>query len=122
MPVDADHLWEKLYPAAWKLARSADPIHDRIGEAFRAIRDLRGEEFPPKSRIVYNDIVARMTSGGAVKNERGTIATGAVANTLATMPEDEACEIAEHIFELFVQVAEVHFCSGGRVAAQQRPR
>ncbi len=107
--IDIDRLWEKLYPAAWKLARSADPIHDRIGEAFRGFRDLKGEEFPPESRILYNDIVARITAAGAVLDVNGTIKTGAVANTLATMPEKTACEIAEHIFELFVQVAEVHF-------------
>lgn len=109
MAVDADHLWEKLYPAAWKLARSADPINDRIGDAFRAIRDLRGEEFPPESRILYNDITARITAAGAVPDGHGGVKTGAVANTLATMSEADACEIAEHIFELFVQVAEVHF-------------
>ena len=111
MMIDTDRLWEKLYPAAWKLARSADPIHDRIGEAFRAIRDLRGEEFPPESRILYNDIVARMTRAGAIPDGKGGIKTGAVANTLASMSESDACEVAEHIFEVFVQVAEVHFAS-----------
>jgi len=109
MPVDTDFLWEKLYPAAWKLARSAAPIHDRIGEAFRAIRDINGEQLPPESRIGFNDIVARMTAAGAVKGADGGIALGAVANTLKTMSEHDACEIAENIFELFVQVAELHF-------------
>jgi hypothetical protein len=107
--IDVDRLWEKLYPAAWKLARSADPIHQRIGEAFRGFRDLKGEEFPDESRILYNDIVTRMTSAGAISDGKGGIATGAVANTLASMSETDACEIAEHIFEMFVQVAEVHF-------------
>jgi len=107
--IDIDRLWEKLHPAAWKLARSADPIHDRIGEAFRGFRDLKGEEFPPEGRIVYNEIVARMTAAGAVVDAKGVITTGAVANTLVSMPENEACEVAEHIFELFVQVAEAHF-------------
>ncbi|UAJ09173.1 hypothetical protein [Polymorphobacter megasporae] len=106
--IDIDRIWEKLYPAAWKLARSADPIHDRIGEAYRGFRDLKGEAFPPESRILYNSITTRMTAAGAVV-ENGVIKTGAVANTLASMPEDDACEVAEHIFELFVQVAEVHF-------------
>jgi hypothetical protein len=106
--VDTEKLWEKLYPAAWKLARSADPIHDRIGEAFRAIRDLNGEDFRPEERIIYNEITARMTKAGAVV-EKGEIKVGAVANTLAGMDEGEACEIAESIFELFVQVAEQHF-------------
>jgi hypothetical protein len=105
---DTERLWEKLYPAAWKLARSADPIHERIGEAFRAIRDLKGEEFRPEERIIYNEITARMTKAGAVV-ENGAIVRGAVANTLAQMDEGEACEIAESIFELFVQVAEQHF-------------
>lgn len=108
MTVDTDRLWEKLYPAAWKLARSADPIHDRIGEAFRGFRDLKGEEFAPEDRILYNEITDRMTRAGAVV-ENGAIKTGAVANTLAAMKEAEACEIAESIFELFVQVAERHF-------------
>ena len=107
--IDVDRLWEKLYPAAWKLARSADPIHERIGEAFRGFRDLKGEEFPDESRILYNDIVTRMTAKGAISDGKGGIATGAVANTLASMSENDACEIAEHIFEMFVQVAEVHF-------------
>ncbi len=106
--IDADHLWERLYPAAWTLARSADPIHDRIGAAFRAIRDLRGEEFPDEARIGYNDIVARMTRAGVGKGDDGA-AIGAVANTLASMSDDDASAIAENIFELFVQVAEVHF-------------
>ncbi len=101
-------MWEKLYPAAWKLARSADPIQDRIGEAFRGFRDLKGEEFPPDSRILYNDIVQTITRAGAVI-ENGTIRTGAVANTLASMSETEASEIAENIFKLFVEVAEDHF-------------
>ena len=109
MAVDSERLWERLYPAAWKLARSAAPVHDRIGEAFRAIRDLRGEEFPPEERIIYNELTERMTRAGAVVGADGQIATGAVANTLATMPEKEACAIAEQIFELFVQVAELHF-------------
>ena len=109
MTIDIDRLWEKLYPATWKLARSADPIHDRLGEAFRGIRDLRGEEFPPQQRIAYNEIVARMTSAGAVTDGKGGIATGAVANTLASMSEHDACEIAESLFELFVAVAELHF-------------
>ena len=108
MTVDIERLWEKLYPAAWKLARSADPIHDRIGEAFRGFRDLKGEEFPPEERIIYNELTTRMTRAGAVV-ENGAIKTGAVANTLASMTEAEACEIAESIFELFVQVAEIHF-------------
>ena len=106
--VDTERLWEKLYPAAWKLARSAAPIHDRIGDAFRAIRDLNGEEFRPEERIIYNEITARMTRAGPIV-ENGAITTGAVANTLAQMDEGEACEIAESIFELFVQVAEQHF-------------
>lgn len=108
MTVDTDRLWEKLYPAAWKLARSADPIHERIGEAFRGFRDLRGEEFRPEERIIYNEITDRMTKAGAIV-ENGTVKTGAVANTLAGMSEAEACEIAESIFELFVQVAEQKF-------------
>jgi hypothetical protein len=108
MPVDTDHLWEKLYPAAWKLARSADPIHVRIGDAFRAIRDMNGEEFAPEERIIYNEITVRMTRAGAIV-ENGAVKTGAVANTLAAMTEAEACEIAESIFELFLQVAEQHF-------------
>ena len=107
--IDTERLWEKLYPAAWKLARSAAPIHDRIGEAFRGFRDLKGEEFAPDSRILYNDIVTRMTHAGAVADGHGGIATGAVANTLATMSQPEACEIAENIFKLFVEVAEDHF-------------
>lgn len=109
MTVDVDRLWEKLYPATWKLARSADPIHERLGEAFRGIRDLRGEEFPPEQRIAYNEIVARMTHAGAVVDGKGAIVTGAVANTLASMSERDASEIAESLFELFVQIAEVHF-------------
>ena len=108
MALDLDRLWEKLYPAAWKLARSADPIHDRIGEAFRGFRDLKGEDFGPEERIIYNEITDRMTRAGAVV-EGGKMVTGAVANTLATMTETEASEIAESIFELFVQVAEQHF-------------
>lgn len=108
MPVDTDRLWEKLYPAAWKLARSADPIHARVGDAFRAIRDLKGEEFGAEERIIYNEITDRITKSGPVV-ENGAVKTGAVANTLASMPEAEACEIAESIFELFVQVAEQHF-------------
>ncbi|WP_310497098.1 hypothetical protein [Sandarakinorhabdus sp.] len=108
MALDIARLWEKLYPAAWKLARSADPIHDRIGEAFRGFRDLKGEEFGPEERIIYNEITQRMTKAGAIV-ENGAIIKGAVANTLSGMSENEACEIAESIFELFVQVAELHF-------------
>ena len=108
MTIDTEHLWEKLYPAAWKLARSADPIHARVGDAFRAIRDLKGEEFGPEERIIFNEITARMTSAGPVL-ENGAVKTGAVANTLAGMGESDASEIAESIFELFVQVAEQHF-------------
>ena len=108
MTIDTDHLWEKLYPAAWKLARSADPIHQRIGDAFRAIDDLKGEDFRPEERIIYNEITDRMTKAGPIV-EKGAVTTGAVANTLAGMDEGEACEIAESIFELFVQVAEQHF-------------
>ncbi len=108
MPIDTDHLWEKLYPAAWKLARSADTIHERVGEAFRGIRDLKGEAFGPEERIIFNEITARMTREGAIV-ENGAVVTGAVANTLSTMTETEASEIAESIFELFVQVAEQHF-------------
>jgi hypothetical protein len=109
MTVDVERLWEKLYPATWKLARSADPIHERLGEAFRGIRDLRGEEFPPEQRIAYNELVTRMTSAGAVLDAKGEITTGPVANTLATMSERDASEIAESLFEMFVQVAELHF-------------
>ena len=108
MTIDTDHLWEKLYPAAWKLARSADPIHARIGDAFRAIDDLKGEDFRPEERIIYNEITDRMTKAGPVV-DNGAVQVGAVANTLANMNEGEACEIAESIFELFVQVAEQHF-------------
>ena len=108
MTVDTDRLYEKLYPAAWKLARSADDIHARVGEAFRGIRDLKGEEFGPEERMIYNEITDRMTRAGAIV-ENGAVTTGAVANTLATMTPTEASEIAESIFELFVQVAEQHF-------------
>lgn len=108
MTIDTDRLWEKLYPAAWKLARSADPIHARVGEAFHAIRDMKGEDFRPEERIIYNEITDRMTTSGPIV-ENGVVKVGAVANTLASMEEGEACEIAESIFELFVQVAELHF-------------
>ena len=108
MTIDTEHLWEKLYPAAWKLARSADSIHDRIGAAFRAIRDMKGEDFRPEERIIFNEITSRMTVAGPVV-EAGVVKTGAVANTLAGLEEGEASEIAESIFELFVQVAEQHF-------------
>ena len=107
--IDHDRLWEKLYPAAWKLARSADPIHDRVGEAFRGFRDLKGEEFPDESRILYNDITTRLTAAGAQTDGKGNITKGAVANTLAGMSEADASEVAEHIFEMFVQIAEIHF-------------
>ena len=107
--IDIERLWEQLHPATWKLARSADPIHQRLGDAFRSIRDLRGEEFPPEQRIAYNEIVERMTRAGAVVDAKGAITTGAVASTLATMAERDASEIAESIFELFVAVAELHF-------------
>lgn len=106
--IDIDRLYEKLYPAAWKLARSADTIHERVGEAFRAIRDLKGEEFGPEERIIYNEVTDRMTRAGAIV-ENGVVKTGAVANTLASMTDTEASEIAESIFELFVQVAEQNF-------------
>ena len=109
MAIDLERLWEKMYPAAWKLARSADSIHERIGEAFRGFRDLKGEEFPPEERILYNEITERMTHAGAVPDARGGIKLGAVAHTLAGMSENEAASIAEQIFELFVQVAELHF-------------
>ena len=108
MPVDTERLWEKLYPAAWKLARSADSIHDRVGEAFRGIRDLKGEEFGPEERIIYNELTARMTKAGPVV-ENGAVTLGAVANTLRGMSEAQASEVAESIFELFVQVSEQHF-------------
>lgn len=50
-----------------------------------------------------------MTHAGAVVDDKGAITTGAVANTLSTMSERDACEIAESLFELFVAVAELHF-------------
>jgi hypothetical protein len=53
-------------------------------------------------------VTDRMTRAGAIV-EDGKLKTGAVANTLATMTETEASEIAESIFELFAQVAEQHF-------------
>lgn len=109
MAIDPDYLWEKLYPAAWKLARSADNIHQRIDAAFDAMMGMSGEDFPPEQRLRYNDIVARMTVAGAIAAADGGVATGAVDNTLASMPETEATEIAEEIFELFVAVAEIHF-------------
>lgn len=109
MAIDADYLWENLYPAAWKLARSADSIHERIDSAFAAIQGMSGEDFPPEQRLRFNDIVTRMTAAGAVRAADGGVATGAVDNTLAGMPEDEATEIAEEIFELLVAVAEIHF-------------
>jgi hypothetical protein len=109
MTLDGDALWEALYPAAWKLARSADSIHERIGAAFAAIHSLSGEDFPPEQRLRFNDIVTRMTVAGAVRGTDGGLAKGAVDNTLASMPDDEATEIAEEIFELFVAVAEIHF-------------
>jgi hypothetical protein len=50
-----------------------------------------------------------MTHAGAVADAKGGVKVGAIANTLANMPEKEATQIAEQIFELFVQVAELHF-------------
>ncbi len=107
--IDHNRLWERLYPAVWKLARSAESIHDRVGEAFRSIRDLKGEDFGPECRIIYNDITARLTAAEVVPDDKGGIAKGAVAHTLETLGDAEVSEIAEHIFELFVQVAELHF-------------
>ena len=115
MSVDADYLWEKLYPVAWRLARSADTIHQRIEAAFAGIDDMAGEDFSPESRLRYNDIVARMTSAGAVRAADGGVAVSAVANTLAKMPEEEASAIAEEMFALFVEAAELRF-AGRRTA------
>jgi hypothetical protein len=110
MLVDTERLWEKLYPATWKLARSADTIHERVGEAFRAIGDLKGEDFGPEERIIFNELTARITRAGPIV-ENGAVKTGAVDNTLAAMTEAEASEVAESIFELFVQVSEQHFAN-----------
>ena len=97
------HLYEKFMVAVEVLATSPAFLQRRLEGAYRSFIDPK--DFDDKEmRATFEQIRSRITR---VPDEQ----IGSIAATCRQMSDQEAAEIADFIFSLFLRIAEKHHSS-----------
>jgi uncharacterized protein YktA (UPF0223 family) len=93
------HLFEKFMVAVDVLATSSAPLQKRLEGAYRSFMDVEPKDFDDKKmQRTFEQIRSRLT-----KAQHGQI---------KQMSDQEAAEIADFIFSLFLRISEKHYsCS-----------
>ena len=99
------HLFEKFIVAVDVLATSSAPIQKRVEGAYRSFIDVEPKDFDDKEmQGTFEQIRSRLT-----KPQHGQI--DSIAATCEQMSDQEAAEIADFIFSLFLRISEKHHSS-----------
>ena len=98
-------LYEKFMVAVDVLATSPASIQKRLEGAYRSFIDIEPEDFDDdEMQATFEQIRSRLT-----RVQQGQI--DAIAATCRQMSDQEAAEVADFIFSLFLRIAEKHHSS-----------
>ena len=96
-------LFEKFMVAVDVLATSSAPLQKRLEGAYRSFMDVEPKDFDDKEmQGTFEQIRSRLT-----KAQHGEI--DSIAATCKQMSDQEAAEIADFIFSLFLRISEKHY-------------
>ena len=98
-------LYEKFMVAVDVLATSPASLQKRLEGAYRSFIDIEPEDFDDdEMQATFEQIRSRLT-----RVQHGQI--DAIAATCRQMSDQEAAEVADFIFSLFLRIAEKHHSS-----------
>ena len=98
-------LYEKFMVAVDVLATSPASIQKQLEGAYRSFIDIEPEDFDDdEMQATFEQIRSRLT-----RVQQGQI--DAIAATCRQMSDQEAAEVADFIFSLFLRIAEKHHSS-----------
>ena len=98
-------LYEKFMVAVDVLATSPASLQKRLEGAYRSFIDIEPEDFDDdEMQATFEQIRSRLT-----RVQQGQI--DAVSATCRQMSDQEAAEVADFIFSLFLRIAERHHSS-----------
>ncbi len=98
-------LYEKFMVAVDVLATSPASLQKRLEGAYRSFIDIEPEDFDDdEMQATFEEIRSRLT-----RVQQGQI--DAIAATCRQMSDQEAAEVADFIFSLFLRIAEKHHSS-----------
>jgi hypothetical protein len=99
------HLYERFMVAVEVLATSPASLQKRLEGAYRSFIDIQPKDFDDEEmQITFEQIRSRLT-----RVQRGKI--DSIAATCRQMSDQEAAEVADFIFSLFLRIAEEHHSS-----------
>ena len=99
------HLFEKFMVAVDVLATSPASLQKRLEGAYRSFIDVEPKDFDDKEmQDTFEQIRSRLT-----RVQHGQI--DSIAATCKQMSDQEAAEVADFIFSLFLRIAEKHHSS-----------
>ena len=98
-------LFEKFMVAVDMLATSPASIQKRLEGAYRSFTDIEPRDFEDdEMQVTFEQIRSRLT-----RIEQGQI--DSITATCRQMSDQEATEVADFIFSLFLRIAEKHHSS-----------
>jgi hypothetical protein len=98
-------LFEKFMVAVDMLATSPASLQKRLEGAYRSLVDVESKDFDDKEmQVTFEQIRSRLTR---VQHRQ----TDSIAAACRQMSDQEAAEVADFIFSLFLRIAKKHHCS-----------
>ncbi len=105
MKRDLSYPFEKFMVAVDALATSPERLQDRLHSAFMTFHTIRVEDFDdPDMQSALNEIMDRLTKVRDAEK-------GYVPATVEQMSDEDAKDVAELIFGLFMDIARVELAS-----------
>ena len=99
------HLFEKFMVAVDMLATSPASLQKRLEGAYRSLADVESKDFDDKEmQVTFEQIRSRLTR---VQHRQ----TDSIAAACRQMSDQEAAEVADFIFSLFLRIAKKHHSS-----------
>jgi hypothetical protein len=99
------HLFENFMVAVDVLATSPASLQKRLEGAYRSFIDVEPKDFDDEEmQATFEQIRSRLT-----RVQHGQI--DSIAATCRQMSDQEAAEVADFIFSLFLRMAEKHYSS-----------
>ena len=99
------HLFENFMVAVDVLATSPASLQKRLEGAYRSFIDIEPKDFDDEElQATFEQIRSRLT-----RVQHGQV--DSIAATCRQMSDQEAAEVADFIFSLFLRMAEKHYSS-----------
>src|ERR671925_654607 len=96
--MDIDHVWEKLYLAVLGMARSTQPLQERLANAYvSALHQLEDEDLPEDLIDDFEKVIEALTRVGEPVLE----GEGSVHATVREMDDETARQLIEEIVDLY---------------------